>query len=160
MIYESWHFEIAFNFLAQLHLVDFDVQFCTSHATLKGFAYDIVLALIVFIKLPYFSSYDHALCEMNPTCKNDYDSHNMFEGKCTNVSCSIFLIHCAWAWCSSHSNSIFFTWLIIIISLHGDYSNANIHEIMVLSFKPTKANRYLDLPTYIWNLCLVQMLMK
>jgi hypothetical protein len=113
MIYESWHFEIAFNFLAQLHLVDFDVQFHTSHATLKDFAYDIVLALIVFIKLPYFSSYDHALCEMNPTCKNDYDSHNMFEGKCTNVSCSIFLIHYAWAWCSSHSNSIFsFDWLL------------------------------------------------
>lgn len=160
MIYESWHFEIAFNFLTQLHLVDFDVQFHTSHVTFKGFAYDIVLALIVFIKLPYFSSYDHALCEMNLTCKNDYDSHTMFKGKCTNVSCFILLIHYAWAWCSSHSNSIFFTWLIIIFSLHGDYSNVNIYEIMVLSFKPVRANRYLDMPIYIWNLCLVQMLMK
>ncbi len=92
--------------------MDSNVQFHTSHETLKDFAYDTLFAFITLIKLSFFSNYDHAFRVMNFTCKNDYDFHNMFEGKCTNVSCCTFFIYCAWVYCSSHLNSIFFIWLI------------------------------------------------
>ncbi len=110
IISKSWYLDITFISLAWLHLLDFNVQCQTPHATFKGFTYACLLVRIASTRFSFFSRCAHALCGVNPTphAKIPMMPNNILLVKHTNKGCLTCGICCVWAWSSYHFNSTFF----------------------------------------------------